>query len=123
MTAGLKVYNPDGTLRDKIDSRFPQVMRILQIPTLAYGVEGYIEVPELANIPEGFKVFHFISMGVAAGLCWPEITISGTTLKYSYLFYQDSGVKFQYGDSATGAEEFNKDKSYMLVVVGICPYV
>lgn len=121
MAAGLKVYNEDGTLRDKIDSRFPQVLKILQIPTSAKGVKGYIEVPELANIPQGFKIFHFISMGDAAGLEWPEITITGTTLKYSYEFYQDSNIQFQYGDNALGSED--RINNYILLVLGICPYV
>ncbi len=122
MAAGLKVYNEDGTLRDKIDSRFPQVLKILQIPTSKHGVEGYIEVPELANVPQGFKIFHFISMGDAAGLEWPEIIITGTTLKYSYRFYQDPNILFQYGDNALGSKDHKQD-DYMLLVLGICPHV
>lgn len=121
MAAGLKVYNEDGTLRDKVDSRFPQVLKILQIPTSKYGVEGYIEVPELANVPQGFKIFHFISMGDSPGQEWPEITISGTTLKYSYRFYQDPAIQFQYGDSAIGSGD--RYRNYIHLVLGICPYV
>ena len=121
MAAGLKVYNEDGTLRDKVDSRFPQLLKIVKLPTSGKGWKGVVDVPELANIPEGFKVFHFITMSDVDGTEWPEIRIDGTEVHYSYEFYNNPDIGWIYGENAIVSSNINGD--YINLVLGICPYV
>lgn len=134
--AGLKVYNEDGTLRDKVTSVFARFLHKEYIPKINLGMtlsgkpdglEGSFMVAGLTELPAGYRVFHFIAGngGYGSGYWWPRVTIEGSTVRWSYEQYYSG-----FGNEAANiwARKMFSESTYAnggdcFLVIGICPDV
>lgn len=89
MAQGLEVFNPDGTIRDSVTTRFARIIKRVAIPKAVVPasqegvvwlssplVSGTIEVPEFAD----WSPFFFFSGNEYSPAFTPDVTITGTSL-------------------------------------------
>ena len=144
---GLEVYNEDGSLRDKITSKFARIITKLHVPIITgydyarnNGVSGEFIVNELLSVPNGYRPFYFISPAEMNGCFYPNVEISGRVVKWDFAIYdkelfpvmndKKNGVADLFGDNPMGIDYFKIAGSEIsgqfggcYINIGICPNV